>query len=198
MRCGAGAARSDPQTRGLHQPQLGFAASSPPPPLPTAAASLCPRRSPTGRCPCPCNYAADPGCACRDLRQRISVAASKTPTYASYPLTYRQDFGVPYEVPSLPLLMLPAVLLGRGLGWLQVLRHAGRPPASLLALAPPPLKRLVCSAPPAPPRPAAPPQRAITVEAPSLLGGAGCRAGEFDARPTCGWTKDPYTGADIP
>lgn len=79
----------------------------PPPPPPllalltavAAATTATLAHSPTQQCPCPCDYAADPECTCRDLRQNISVAATKTPVYASYPLTYRQDFnGRPYEV----------------------------------------------------------------------------------------------------
>lgn len=54
--------------------------------------------SPTDQCPCPCNYATDANCQCRDLRQNISVAATKTAVYASYPLTYFRHFnGRPYE-----------------------------------------------------------------------------------------------------
>ncbi|KAL4424812.1 hypothetical protein ABPG77_000852 [Micractinium sp. CCAP 211/92] len=54
--------------------------------------------SPTDTCPCPCNYATDPTCACRDLKQNITVAATKSAVYARYPLTfYKYMNGRPYE-----------------------------------------------------------------------------------------------------
>ena len=65
-----------------------------------------PRCSPTDTCPCPCNYATDPNCACRDLNENITVAATKSAVYARYPLTfYKYMNGRPYEVrcPALPL-----------------------------------------------------------------------------------------------
>lgn len=56
-------------------------------------------RSSTGRCPCSCDYAADAGCTCRDLNATVSVALTKSPVAANYPLTYRQQFNYkPYEV----------------------------------------------------------------------------------------------------
>ncbi len=59
--------------------------------------SLCPC-SATGTCPCSCNYATDAGCTCRDLTQAINVQMTKSPVYASYPLTYAQAFNSkPYE-----------------------------------------------------------------------------------------------------
>ena len=58
---------------------------------------LCPC-SATGTCPCSCNYATDAGCTCRDLTQAINVQMTKSPVYASYPLTYAQAFNSkPYE-----------------------------------------------------------------------------------------------------
>ena len=54
--------------------------------------------SPTGACPCPCDYARDAGCACRDLAPLGSGAAAlrlsfaKTPVFAAYPLTYLRSF----------------------------------------------------------------------------------------------------------
>lgn len=60
---------------------------------------LLPCCSPTDTCPCPCNYATDPTCACRDLKENITVAATKSAVYARYPLTfYKYMNGRPYEV----------------------------------------------------------------------------------------------------
>eukprot|EP00879_Flechtneria_rotunda_P028806 GHRR01031032.1.p1 GENE.GHRR01031032.1~~GHRR01031032.1.p1 ORF type:complete len:186 (+),score=24.42 GHRR01031032.1:102-659(+) len=54
--------------------------------------------SPTGSCPCPCNYAVDASCTCRDLASILTIKLSKTPLLASYPLTYLQAFNYkPYE-----------------------------------------------------------------------------------------------------
>jgi hypothetical protein len=51
-----------------------------------------------GTCPCPCNYAVDPGCTCRDLEQPMQVALSKSPVFASYPMQYLQTVNYkPYE-----------------------------------------------------------------------------------------------------
>jgi hypothetical protein len=33
--------------------------------------------SPNGNCPCPCNYAVDPGCGCRDLSSTLKVTVTK-------------------------------------------------------------------------------------------------------------------------
>ena len=58
--------------------------------------------SPTGACPCPCFYAEDPTCACRDLRRSIKVSVTKTPVDAVYPLSQPRMFnGRPHEVSSL-------------------------------------------------------------------------------------------------
>jgi len=43
-------------------------------------------------CPCPCRYGADAGCSCRDLEAPLRVSVTKTPTYATYPLTYLRPF----------------------------------------------------------------------------------------------------------
>lgn len=50
--------------------------------------------SPTGACPCPCDYARDEGCGCRDLEggSALALTFAKTPVYAAYPLTYLQSF----------------------------------------------------------------------------------------------------------
>ncbi|KAL4437103.1 hypothetical protein ABPG75_004242 [Micractinium tetrahymenae] len=54
--------------------------------------------SPTDTCPCPCNYATDPTCPCRDLKENITVAATKSAVYARYPLTfYKYMNGRPFE-----------------------------------------------------------------------------------------------------
>ncbi|KAL4528472.1 hypothetical protein Ndes2437A_g03041 [Nannochloris sp. 'desiccata'] len=54
--------------------------------------------SPTGQCPCPCHHAYDPSCTCRDLRRVISVAVTKSPVFAVYPLSQPRTFnGRPYE-----------------------------------------------------------------------------------------------------
>lgn len=54
--------------------------------------------SPTGQCPCPCNYQLDPSCSCRDLTQNITVGLTKTPVYALYPLSQPKLFnGRPTE-----------------------------------------------------------------------------------------------------
>ena len=51
-----------------------------------------------GKCPCTCNYATDAGCTCRDLAQSINVTMTKSPVYATYPLTYVKSFNSkPYE-----------------------------------------------------------------------------------------------------
>eukprot|EP00803_Ostreobium_quekettii_P007181 evm.model.scf_511.1 EVM.evm.TU.scf_511.1 scf_511:48050-50383(-) len=50
-------------------------------------------------CPCPCNYASDRTCSCRDLGQKLSINLQKTPVSAAYPLTYVQSFNAkPTEV----------------------------------------------------------------------------------------------------
>ncbi|KAK9799370.1 hypothetical protein WJX73_004741 [Symbiochloris irregularis] len=55
-------------------------------------------QSTDGACPCTCNYATDAVCTCRDLAQSINVTLTKTPVYATYPLTYQQAFNYkPYE-----------------------------------------------------------------------------------------------------
>lgn len=48
--------------------------------------------SSTGACPCPCNAAADAACACRDLVSPLRVTVTKTPAYATYPLTWVRSF----------------------------------------------------------------------------------------------------------
>eukprot|EP00775_Hariotina_reticulata_P002496 gene2496-2799_t len=54
--------------------------------------------SPNGDCPCPCNYAADASCQCRDLASALSVKLTKGQLFASYPLQYQQTFNFkPYE-----------------------------------------------------------------------------------------------------
>lgn len=54
--------------------------------------------SPTGTCPCPCNHQNEPGCACRDLRHKLTVSITKTPIYALYSLSQPRTFnGRPYE-----------------------------------------------------------------------------------------------------
>lgn len=59
---------------------------------------LCGRRSPSGACPCPCNYAADASCSCRDLAATLTVSLQKGPLWASYPLAYLQAFNYkPHE-----------------------------------------------------------------------------------------------------
>lgn len=99
-RCGEGQG-SRWRSRVLAAPLNSAAAAALlPAPLPTrGSTALLPACSPSGECPCPCNYATDADCACRDLQQTITVAATKTPVYASYPLTLRKSFnGAPYEV----------------------------------------------------------------------------------------------------
>ena len=52
-----------------------------------------------GTCPCSCNYATDPSCACRDIERSINVTLTKTAVYATYPLLYVQSFNYkPVEV----------------------------------------------------------------------------------------------------
>jgi hypothetical protein len=46
--------------------------------------------SPTGSCPCPCDYSTDASCTCRDLATPLLVSLTKTPVAASYPLQYLQ------------------------------------------------------------------------------------------------------------
>jgi hypothetical protein len=41
-----------------------------------------------GVCPCQCNYASDPTCACRDIDGRISIHVTKSDVRLLYPLTY--------------------------------------------------------------------------------------------------------------
>lgn len=50
-----------------------------------------PSTSPTP-CPCPCRYGADAGCLCQNLASPLRVSVTKTPTYATYPLSYLQPF----------------------------------------------------------------------------------------------------------
>ena len=51
-----------------------------------------------GVCPCTCDYTTDASCTCRDLTQSINVTMTKSPVYATYPLTYIQSFNSkPYE-----------------------------------------------------------------------------------------------------
>ena len=83
-------------------------------------------------CPCPCDYARDPGCECRDLGAPLSVAVTKSPVRASYPIYYWADVN------------------------------------------------------------AAP--REVVVEAPE----GGCRDGDLEETPTCGWYLDPDTHRKIP
>jgi hypothetical protein len=45
-----------------------------------------------GSCPCRCDFAADAACQCRDLAAPLRVNVTKTPLWASYPLTYLQSF----------------------------------------------------------------------------------------------------------
>ncbi|PNH12225.1 Protein HAPLESS 2, partial [Tetrabaena socialis] len=54
---------------------------------------------PDGQCPCSCNVAVDPSCACRDLGSPLRVSLTKSPLWASYPLQYLQSYNwKPYEV----------------------------------------------------------------------------------------------------
>ncbi|GAB4818016.1 hypothetical protein N2152v2_005062 [Parachlorella kessleri] len=54
--------------------------------------------SPTGECPCPCNYSSDPKCTCRNLAQKLSVGVTKSAVYATYPMNYIKKFnGRPNE-----------------------------------------------------------------------------------------------------
>ena len=55
--------------------------------------------SPTGECPCPCDYVTDPKCTCRNLAQKLSVGVTKSAVYATYPMNYIKRFnGRPNEV----------------------------------------------------------------------------------------------------
>lgn len=58
--------------------------------------------SPNGQCPCPCDYALDEGCTCRDLHPgaAINITVNATPaTAVLYNFTYAGVFnGKPYEV----------------------------------------------------------------------------------------------------
>ncbi|KAL6753619.1 hypothetical protein V8C86DRAFT_3019426 [Haematococcus lacustris] len=55
--------------------------------------------SPSGSCPCPCNYAVDDSCTCRDLASPLQVSLTKTPMVASYPMQYLASFNFkPVEV----------------------------------------------------------------------------------------------------
>ena len=64
-----------------------------------------------GTCPCTCNYVTDASCTCRDLAQSINVTMTKSPVYATYPLTYVQSFNSkPYE--QVTMRTLAASLLG--------------------------------------------------------------------------------------
>lgn len=49
-------------------------------------------------CPCPCDRATNASCTCYNLDNAVRVAVTKTPAYASYPLTYVQRVdGHPWE-----------------------------------------------------------------------------------------------------
>lgn len=53
----------------------------------------------SGGCPCTCNYATDPGCTCRNLKDTLNVTITKGAVYSSYPLIYQQAFNYrPTEV----------------------------------------------------------------------------------------------------
>lgn len=55
-------------------------------------------------CPCSCTYGIDPGCKCQNLEEPVKISVSKTPVYASYPLTYfKSIYWKPeekYRIPS--------------------------------------------------------------------------------------------------
>jgi hypothetical protein len=57
-------------------------------------ASLACAGSPTGACPCPCSRdsGTDPGCRCVDLATPVAITLTKTPAYATYPLTFVKSF----------------------------------------------------------------------------------------------------------
>ena len=46
--------------------------------------------SPTGACPCPCDYATDLSCQCRDLVSPLRLNITKSPVWANYPIQYLQ------------------------------------------------------------------------------------------------------------
>lgn len=54
--------------------------------------------SPTGQCPCPCNYVQEAACGCRDLSDPMTVQITKSAAYLRYPLQYSKTFeGKPEE-----------------------------------------------------------------------------------------------------
>ena len=80
-------------------PARSSARRRPPPPRPADPQQPPWPRSTTGECPCPCDYATDAGCTCRDLAEAMTVSIVKSPVFATYPVTYVQQFsGRPYEV----------------------------------------------------------------------------------------------------
>ena len=83
-------------------------------------------------CPCACDYARDIGCTCRDLDAPLSLAITKSPVRATYPIYYWADVNA-------------------------------KP-------------------------------REVVVQAPE----GGCRDGDLEETPTCGWYLDPDTHRKIP
>ncbi|RMZ57501.1 hypothetical protein APUTEX25_003744 [Auxenochlorella protothecoides] len=54
--------------------------------------------SATGVCPCPCDYATDATCTCRDLARNMTISMTKGAVYALYPLTFSRRYqGAPTE-----------------------------------------------------------------------------------------------------
>ena len=66
-------------------------------------------------CPCPCRFGADAGCLCQDLESPFRVSVTKTPTYATFPLTYLQPFN--YGVRE--------AIISTGTGWPSLTCDAG-------------------------------------------------------------------------
>ena len=100
------------------------------------------------------------------------MAVTKSPVFASYPLTYARSFnGHPTEV-LLLLLLLPLLLLSGVLGGLAGSRNTAQPDKG--------------------PTPALPPGTGACMQA--IIVGSSCEDGWLSANPTCGFAK--YTDAN--
>lgn len=135
-------------------------------------------RSPTGRCPCPCDYARDPGCTCRDLTSPMRVALTKSRMWASYPLQFLQSFNYkPYEVVLRPSNKQCKVGVGTGV---QLLAWRGSGQGKVTVAS----HSTSCQAHTRHPHPHAAPNPAPLNMQPDPTH---MQAGDFEPSPTCGW-----------
>lgn len=123
------------------------------------------------------------------------MAATKSPVYATYPLTYRQNFnGRPYEARAAAVVWGSSAVQGHGPGRAWCVggsADGGGDTAAASSLDLPFLTLL------APLPPTKSPQEVIKGTVASPWGSA-CAAGELDMFPTCGWAKDASYPNGIP